>query len=62
MNERRILIRQEVLELLSDEARAGSVTALVALERSLRLGDEVDTGGHDELGAEIDRLLERDDS
>jgi hypothetical protein len=61
MTERRILTRQEVLQLLSEQARAGSVTAAIALERSLRLRDEVD-GSASKLDTEIDRLLERDNS
>ena len=61
MNEPWILTRLQVLELLSDQARGGSVTALVALERSLRLKDEVH-GSSNELQAELDRLVEEDDS
>ena len=40
--EKEILTREEVLEILSEMARKGSVTAAVALERVLRSGDPPD--------------------
>ena len=48
--ERQILSRDEVLELLSKKAAEGSVTAMVCLERGLRLNDPE---------PEIDDVLER---
>ena len=35
-----ILSRKEVLELLSQKAREGSTSAMIALERALRIGGE----------------------
>ena len=54
-----ILTHEETLQLLSEMARNGSVTAAVALARELRLdpGEE----DKDELDTELDRLLRRDD-
>jgi hypothetical protein len=43
--EKEILRREEVLEILSEMARKGSVTAAVALERVLRPGDPAPTTG-----------------
>ena len=56
--EGKVLTREETLRLLSEMARAGSVTAAVAIARDLRLdpGDE-----KDELDDELGRLLSRDD-
>jgi hypothetical protein len=34
-----ILSRTEVLELLSQKAREGSTSAMIALERALRIGE-----------------------
>lgn len=52
-----ILTHEETLQLLSEMAKAGSVTAAVALARELRLdpGEE-----EDELDDELERLLRRD--
>jgi hypothetical protein len=36
--ETEILTHQETLQLLSEQARKGSISAAIALERSLRLG------------------------
>jgi hypothetical protein len=47
-----ILSRQEVLQLLSEKAREGSVTAAIALERVLRLAWD-ETG----IDAEFERIL-----
>ena len=41
-DEREILSREEVLQILSEMARKGSVSAAVALERVLRPGDPPD--------------------
>jgi len=53
-----ILSHHDVLELLSAKARDGSVTAMVSLERALRMTPDDDP---DELDAELDRLLKRRD-
>ena len=53
--ERQILSRDEVLELLSEKAAEGFVTAMVCLERALRLNDP-----EPELDDELKRLLARD--
>ncbi len=55
-DEREILTREEVLQILSEMARKGSVTAAAVLERVLR-PQQPDP---DELDEELDRLL-RDD-
>jgi hypothetical protein len=52
-----ILSRDDVLELFSKKAAEGSVTAMVCLERALRYQREQP----DELDAELDRLLARDE-
>lgn len=55
-----ILTREEVLKILSEQARKGSISAAVALERALRLDNRDD----DELDGEpdeLDRLLSRRD-
>jgi hypothetical protein len=51
--EQEILSREQTLQILSEIARAGSVTAAIALERALRLapGEEDDD---DDLWAELD--------
>ena len=54
-----ILTREEVLQILSEQARKGSISAAIALERALRQDDPEDDG--DELGDELDRLLSRRD-
>ena len=50
-----ILSREQVLQILSEQARNGSITAAVHLERALRLG-----GGNDDdedpLWAELDEF------
>jgi hypothetical protein len=50
-----ILSRDQVLVLLSEKAKDGSTSAMIALERALRLHDP----SPDELDAELDQLLER---
>jgi hypothetical protein len=49
----RILSRTEVLELLSQKAREGSTSAMIALERALRIGEDDEEG----IGDELDRIL-----
>jgi hypothetical protein len=55
MNE--IATREEVLEMLTEQARNGSITAAAALERALRLGG----GQQDDVEEAIDRILAADD-
>lgn len=43
--------------MLSEKAATGSISAMVALERALRPKDR-GAGVDDEIGAELDRLLE----
>ena len=50
--EREILSREEVLQIPSEMARKGSVSAAVALERVLRPGDPPD-----DWDDELDRIL-----
>lgn len=50
-----ILTYEEVLALLSEQARVGKVAALVSLEGALR----PDGPGQDDIDAELDRILER---
>ena len=52
---RQIFSRDEVLELLSKKASEGSVTAMVCLERALRLNDP-----EPELDDELQRLIAKD--
>ena len=54
--EKEILSREEVLQILSETARKGSVTAAVALELILRHQPVPD-----ELDDELDRLLRREE-
>ena len=51
----KIASHEEVLEILSEQAREGSVTAAAALERSLRNMRDKDDA--DEVGDAIDRIL-----
>jgi hypothetical protein len=48
-----ILTYEEVLVLLSEQARAGKVAALVSLERALR----PEGSGQEDIDAELDRIL-----
>jgi hypothetical protein len=49
MADKDILSREEVLELLSERARDGSVSAAIALERGLRAAPRSDENFDDEL-------------
>jgi hypothetical protein len=49
-----ILTHEEALELLSEMAKSGSVTAAVAHERALRLGDGGDDDDEDPIWAQLD--------
>jgi hypothetical protein len=48
-----ILSREQTLQILSEMARAGSVTAAIALERALRLGPN-EEDDEDDIWAELD--------
>jgi hypothetical protein len=54
----KIATLEEVLELLTEQARKGSVTAAAALERALRARAKENEG--DDLDRELDRLMRRD--
>lgn len=54
-DEDQILSRTEVLELLSQKAREGSTSAMIALERALRTREHDDDAS---LKDELDRILE----
>jgi hypothetical protein len=49
MADKTILSREEVLVLLSERAREGSISAAIALERALRAGPKFDADFDDEL-------------
>jgi hypothetical protein len=50
-----IATREEVLALLSQKAREGSTSAMIALERALRMGRD-DQEEEDDLWAELDQF------
>lgn len=50
-----ILTREEVLQILAEQARKGSVSAAIALERALRLKDSVDDD--EDEPDELERIL-----
>jgi hypothetical protein len=52
-----ILTREEVLDLLSQKAREGSTSAMIALERALRAQDREQS----EIDDVIDRLMAEPD-
>ena len=53
----KIASHEEILEILSEQARKGSVTAAAALERALRARAKADPHKFDD---ELDRLLAKD--
>ncbi len=55
-DQQQIMTRDEVLALLTRKAQEGSTSAMIALERALRLHG---TNHGDELDAELDLILER---
>ena len=62
-DEDQILSRTEVLELLSQKAREGSTSAMIALERALRIGkDEAPDGDVDFIEELIQSGKERDEA
>jgi hypothetical protein len=62
-DEDQILSRKEVLELLSQKAREGSTSAMIALERALRIGgeDEAPHEGDDWVEQIIQSGMRRDE-
>ena len=54
---KKVLSHDDVLALLSAKARDGSVTAMVSLERALRMTSDDDP---DDLDEELEQLLRRD--
>lgn len=52
-----ILSHEEVLEILSQQAKDGSVTAAVALERALRPSQKAEPEKEPSLESELDRLI-----
>jgi hypothetical protein len=59
-----ILTREQVLQILSEQARKGSITAAVHLERALRLGGGAEDDDEDDIWAELEssgRLASRGD-
>jgi hypothetical protein len=56
--EREILSREEILEILSEMAKPGSVTAAVHLERCLRPGDSATDSWDDELERMLRKRLD----
>ena len=55
-DQQQIMTRDEVLALLTRKAQEGSTSAMIALERALRLHG---TNHGDELDDELDLILER---
>jgi hypothetical protein len=61
-DEDQILSRKEVLELLSQKAREGSTSAMIALERVLRIGGEDEAPDEDDfIGQLIQSGMRRDE-
>ena len=60
-DEDQILSRTEVLGLLSQKAREGSTSAMIALERALRLGQDEAPPGDDFIEQMIQGGLRRDE-
>jgi hypothetical protein len=54
-DEDQTLTRTEVLGLLSQKAREGSTSAMIALERALRIGGEDETPDDDDF---IEQLIQ----
>ena len=59
-DEDRILSRTEVLALLSQKAREGSTSAMIALERALRIGQDAPADEDDFIGQLIQSGIRRD--
>ena len=60
-DEDQILSRTEVLALLSRKAREGSTSAMIALERALRIGQDEPTDEDDFIGQLIQSGIRRDE-
>jgi hypothetical protein len=60
-DEPEILSRNEVLELLSQKAREGSTSAMIALERALRIGQDEAPDEDDFIGQLIQSGIRRDE-
>ena len=60
-DEDRILSRTEVLALLSQKAREGSTSAMIALERALRIGQDAPPDEDDFIGQLIQSGIRRDE-
>jgi hypothetical protein len=60
-DEDQILSRTEVLELLSQKAREGSTSAMIALERALRIGQDEPPEDDDLIEQIIQSGMRRDD-
>ena len=56
-----ILSRTEVLALLSQKAREGSTSAMIALERALRIGQDESPDEEDFIGQLIQSGIRRDE-
>jgi predicted component of type VI protein secretion system len=52
-----IATHEEVLKILTEQARAGSITAAAALERALRAVEQRDREQREALDDELNRLL-----
>ena len=60
-DEDQILSRTEVLALLSQKARDGSTSAMIALERALRIGQDEPPDEDDLIGQLIQSGIRRDE-
>jgi len=60
-DEDQILSRTEVLALLSQKAREGSTSAMIALERALRIGQDEPPDEDDLIGQLIQSGIRRDE-
>ena len=60
-DEDQILSRTEVLALLSQKAREGSTSAMIALERALRIGQDEPADEDDFIGQLIQSGIRRDE-
>ncbi len=61
-DEDQILSRTEVLALLSQKAREGSTSAMIALERALRIGQDEPPDEDDFIGQLIQSGIRRDEA
>jgi hypothetical protein len=54
-----VLTREQVLQILSEQARKGSITAAVHLERALRLGGAGEDDDEEDPFADLDEFRPR---